>query len=57
MSMFAVPVIAALASWLHYAERPVGIELVGIVSIAISLLILSIAAIRQQRGIVGLAAR
>ena len=51
MSMFAIPVIAMLSSWLQLGERPNTIELTGMVLLAAALLMLSLVAVRQHREI------
>lgn len=48
MSMFAVPVLALLLSWLQLGERPDGAEAAGIGILAIALLLLTLGTARRH---------
>lgn len=47
LSSLGVPVVGSLAGWLELGEQPVGFELIGMITIAIALLVISIRAIKK----------
>lgn len=49
LNALAIPVIAVLASWLQFGEKPESIEAVGMATIAIGLALMSGVALREQR--------
>lgn len=49
LNALAIPVIAVLASWLQFGERPESIEAIGMVVIALGLALMSGVALREQR--------
>jgi drug/metabolite transporter (DMT)-like permease len=51
LNALAIPVIAVLASWLQFGERPESMEAAGMVVIAIGLALMSGVALREQRRI------
>lgn len=47
LSSLGVPVIGTLAGWLELGERPAGLELTGMIVIAVALLVISIRSIKK----------
>lgn len=46
LSALGVPIIGTLAGWLELGEQPAGLELIGMITIAVALLVISIKAIK-----------
>lgn len=50
MTALGVPVVSVLAGWLELGERPAGMDLVGMVLIALALTLVSVIAIKKPAG-------
>lgn len=47
LSALGVPVVGTIAGWLELGEQPAGLELIGMVTIAIALLVISLRSIKK----------